>query len=330
MPMLMKNGFATIGVVLASALSSFVFGASPSAAQVNCSRVLDERCSQTYRVDAGNATHTSQGKKEAENEVTVPSGYVVVNFREINESSQTGGGTFNVSFAARGTISNVVRQYASESSRVSDYKAKVDALYQGSQGSEKAKLDILRNQLNALSSAASTSSSVNTNTDVFTLRATSQYQCTRMVFGECVDGRGGHGKGSLIVDLVFVGDNPSAMLDSIGQQLAAFRPPIGYEDLTRQLYRQILGREPEPNGFRDNVNAMRQHGFEWVRAGIAGSQESRNNINNMYRQYLCRDADSSGMNHHINLLASGQMALDQIRNGIANGAEAQQHRNGCR
>ena len=308
MPMPMKTGFATISVVLASGLSSFIFGASPSAAQVNCSRVLNERCSQTYRVDAGNATHTSQGKKEAENEVTVPSGYVVVNFREINESSQTGGGTFNVSFAARGTISNVVRQYASESSRISDYKAKVDALYQGSQGSEKANLDILRNQLNALSSAASTSSSVNTNTDTFTLRATSQYQCTRMVFGECVDGRGGHGKGSLIVDL----------------------PPINHEELTQQLYRQILGRNPDSSGFRDNVNAMRQHGFEWVRAGMAGSQESRNNINNLYRQYLCRNADPAGMDHHINLLASGQMNLDQIRNGIANGAEAQQHKNGCR
>lgn len=49
-----------------------------------------------------------------------------------------------------------------------------------------------------------------------------------------------------------------------------------------------------------------------------------------YRQYLCRDADPGGMYHHINLLASGQMALDQIRNGIANGAEAQQHKNGCR
>jgi hypothetical protein len=108
------------------------------------------------------------------------------------------------------------------------------------------------------------------------------------------------------------------------------RVVIDYEERTRQLYRSILGREPDPSGFRDNVNAMRQNGFEWVRAGIAGSQESRNNINNMYRQYLCRNADSGGMDHHINLLASGQMALDQIRNGIANGAEAQQHKNGCR
>jgi len=105
---------------------------------------------------------------------------------------------------------------------------------------------------------------------------------------------------------------------------------VDYEDLTRQLYRSILGREPDPSGFSDNVNAMRQHNFEWVRAGMSGSQESRNNINNLYRQYLCRDADPGGMDFHINLLASGQMALDQIRNGIANGAEAQQHKNGCR
>ena len=273
MTLLIKTWSATIGVALASALGSVIFSASPSAAQVNCSRVLNERCSQTYRVDAGNASHTSQGKKEAENEVTVPSGYVVVNFREINESSQTGGGTFNVSFAARGTISNVVRQYASESSRISDYKAKVDALYQGSQGSEKAKLDILRNQLNALSSAASTSSSVNTNTDVFTLRATSQYQCTKMVFGECLDGRGGHGKGSLIVDLVFVGDNPSAMLDSIGQQIAqlssASRPSIFFprpwveENLAQypmfdaQWYLQQ--NSDVNNACRGNLECARQH-----------------------------------------------------------------------
>jgi hypothetical protein len=103
-----------------------------------------------------------------------------------------------------------------------------------------------------------------------------------------------------------------------------------YEERTRQLYRQILGREADPSGFRDNVNAMKQHDFEWVRSGMAGSQESRNNINNLYRQHLCRDAEPSGMDHHVNLLASGQMALDQIRNGIANSTEAQQHKNGCR
>jgi len=119
--------------------------------------------------------------------------------------------------------------------------------------------------------------------------------------------------------------------EQFGQEIAQLTSAsINYEELTQQLYRQILGRNPDPSGFRDNVNAMRQHGFEWVRAGMAGSQESRNNINNLYRQYLCRNADPGGMDHHINLLASGQMTLDQIRNGIANGAEAQQHKNGCR
>lgn len=106
--------------------------------------------------------------------------------------------------------------------------------------------------------------------------------------------------------------------------------PPSSESRTRQLYKSILGREPDPSGLRDNVNAMNKHGFKWVRAGMAGSQESRKNINNFYRRYLCRNADPGGMEHHINLLASGQMALDQLRNGIANGAEAQQHANGCR
>ncbi len=124
--------------------------------------------------------------------------------------------------------------------------------------------------------------------------------------------------------------NPSTGSNSSPRPQPRVGDQVDYEERTRQLYRQILGREPDPSGFRDNVNAMRQHGFEWVRAGMSGSQESRNNINNLYRQYLCRDADPGGMDFHINLLASGQMALDQIRNGIANGAEAQQHKNGCR
>ena len=226
MTMLMKSKSAiTAGVLTtAFAVGSLIFGASASAAQFNCRRVLNERCSQTFRVDAGKASHTSQGKKEEINEVTVPSGFVVVNFREIDDSGNSGGGTFNVDYAARGAAYNTVRNYASESSRISNYKAKVDALYQGSQGSEKAKLDILRNQLNELSSASSAASSVETNTDIFTLRATSQYQCTNMVFGECLDGKGGHGKGRIIVEVIYVGD-PSTKLNSIETQLAQLETP---------------------------------------------------------------------------------------------------------
>jgi hypothetical protein len=135
-------------------------------------------------------------------------------------------------------------------------------------------------------------------------------------------------------NLIYVGGS-SNEVSRINQQalnlqnMVSAQPASNYEDLTRQLYRQILGREPDSSGFRDNVNAMRQHSFEWVLARIARSQESRNNINNMYKGYLCRNADPGGMDHHINLLASDQMTLDQIRSGIATGAEAKQHPNGC-
>jgi hypothetical protein len=100
------------------------------------------------------------------------------------------------------------------------------------------------------------------------------------------------------------------------------------EERIKQLYRQVLGREADPDGLQHHLNILRsgQQTFEQIRAGMASGQESRNNINNLYRQYLNRDADPGGMEHHVNLLASGQMTLDQIREGIRNGQEAQQLR----
>ncbi len=92
-----------------------------------------------------------------------------------------------------------------------------------------------------------------------------------MVFGECLDGRGGHGKGSLIVDLVFVGDNPSATLDSIEQQITQlgsapkyfFSPPWVEENLAQypmfdaQWY---LDNNPDVNNAcKGNLECARQH-----------------------------------------------------------------------
>ena len=101
-------------------------------------------------------------------------------------------------------------------------------------------------------------------------------------------------------------------------------------DRVSQLYRDILGRNPDPSGLSLHVKLIEQNGYESVRAGIASGQESRSNINNLYKRYLCRNADPDGMDHHIKLLVSGQMNLAQIHRGIATSAEAKQHPFGCR
>jgi hypothetical protein len=266
-------------------------------------------------------------------ETTAGKGYSIIDWSFRNDAQFGSVEGPKYTFTEKGSAYEMKNSIDEYTRNLEEVRKKAEAEGNGS----KYLADYIDKTLKEYENRRSAVSSAQTNVDVLKVDVTVRGRCLKSTPFGCVDKGGGKLQGVVRVYKRYIG-TPEATQTFLTETLSKAREiaasansnPTNYEDLTRQLYRQILSREPDPSGFRDNVNAMRQNSFEWVRAGMAGSQESRNNINNIYRQYLCRDADPGGMDVHINLLASGQMALDQIRNGIANGAEAQQHKNGCR
>ena len=95
-----------------------------------------------------------------------------------------------------------------------------------------------------------------------------------------------------------------------------------YMPIVRQLYLDVLNREPDAGGQQGWANAM-VSGWTYaqVRSGIANSQESRNNVNNAYLNVLLRNAEAGGLQGYVNALANGS-TLRQVYESIANSNEA--------
>ncbi|MGI0480363.1 DUF1036 domain-containing protein [Geminocystis sp. CENA526] len=191
----------------------------------NCSqRVIGERCHIIFRADSGHAGSTRDPKDTGELERAVPSGYVVVNFQEVNESTR--GGQFLVSNVSRGQRSNLKREFDSVSSRLSEFEGKINALYQDPQTvvPVRAKLEMYQRELQQLREASRYVSSTESNTDIFKLRARAEYTCTVRAIGQCLDGYGNRGKGYVRVNLVYVGDSPVRTVNEIERQLNLISP----------------------------------------------------------------------------------------------------------
>lgn len=191
----------------------------------NCSqRVIGERCHIIFRADSGHAGSTRDPKDTGELERAVPSGYVVVNSQEVNESTR--GGQFLVSNVSRGQRSNLTREFNSISSRLSEFEGKINALYQDPQTvvPVRARLEMYQRELQQLREASRYVSSTESNIDIFKLRARAEYTCTTRVAGQCLDGYGNRGKGYVRVNLVYVGDSPVRTVNEIERQLNLISP----------------------------------------------------------------------------------------------------------
>jgi hypothetical protein len=95
-----------------------------------------------------------------------------------------------------------------------------------------------------------------------------------------------------------------------------------YMATVRQIYLDVLNREPDSGGQQGWANAMLSGStYAQVRAGIANSQESRNNINNAYQNVLLRNADAGGLQGYVNALANNS-TLRQVYESIATSNEA--------
>ena len=195
----------------------------PADAQSACSsRTIGERCQITaFSADAGSCSRdTGCSLDTGWLEFAVPTGYAVVNWRPKDQSWN--GGTFQAQNASRGQRSSWNSAYQSFNRSMQEQKLKIEYLSKqvsaiadfSARNEAQRKLDAYSSELRQAESRWSSASSVDTNTDLFKLRAQSWYTCTRKApfGGWCIDGKGNHGKGRIVVDLVYIGD-PGALIN---------------------------------------------------------------------------------------------------------------------
>jgi 1-phosphatidylinositol phosphodiesterase len=90
--------------------------------------------------------------------------------------------------------------------------------------------------------------------------------------------------------------------------------------LVRILYHEVMGREPDPQGLAYYTAALSKGwSSSQVRSDLARSDESRKNLQALYRRYLFRDADPAVIDSDVNLLASGSVTFAQIEDALRNG-----------
>lgn len=237
-----------------------------SAEITTCSlRQINEKCQITFRADAGSCSKQKGCNRDSGPiENAVPTGYAVVNWTQIDDSWN--GGSFNVHNISRGQRTYWNQAYQSLSETFQQTKFKLDYLSREAteildikaKSEIQRKIDILSSDLNRIQNDWKMTSRVDTNIDAFRLQAKSWYECTMKdpLFGKCLDGRGNHGKGRVVVDLVYIGDEAQIMssASSLRQQTSSLEaemarlktinpppsPPPSPEILTRTQLRDHL------------------------------------------------------------------------------------------
>lgn len=98
-------------------------------------------------------------------------------------------------------------------------------------------------------------------------------------------------------------------------------------DRIRDIYREVLGRDPDYRGLRTWLGERRSgDSLRDIRGDIARSDEAVARINQIYREVLGRDVDREGIRTWTNRLASGS-SLSEVRRDIENSREARSFRN---
>ncbi|MGA9380846.1 MAG: DUF4214 domain-containing protein [Phormidium sp.] len=98
-------------------------------------------------------------------------------------------------------------------------------------------------------------------------------------------------------------------------------------DQIRDIYREVLGREPDNRGLRTWLGERRSgESLGEIRRDIARSDEAVTKINQIYREVLGRNVDRDGIRTWTNRLASGA-SIYEVRRDIENSPEARSLRN---
>ena len=96
----------------------------------------------------------------------------------------------------------------------------------------------------------------------------------------------------------------------------------------RNLYKEILEREPESQGLQGWTNALKNGtSLNSVRRMIAESPEAQGKLNNYYEKLLCRQIDPTGQRTWTDNLANGWSLQKVVNEGIK-GSPEYKSRNG--
>lgn len=213
MEKLYRNFLTSPSLVLLSLVLGLNLPTSVKAEPTCSTRQVGEHCTIIFSVDAGSCSKdTGCYRDTGFIENAVPSGYAVIGWTKYDDSWNDG--TFNVQNASRGQNSSWNQAYQSLSQTFQETKFKLDYLSKeatqignlAARSEVEKKINILSSDFNRSQTKWSSMGQVNTNTDLFKLQAKSWYTCTRKTWIGCMDGFGNHGKGHIVVNLVFIGE----------------------------------------------------------------------------------------------------------------------------
>lgn len=89
-----------------------------------------------------------------------------------------------------------------------------------------------------------------------------------------------------------------------------------------ELYRKLLGRDPDGEGLETWLQHLRENGADSVRQGIEQSDEYL--IGNMYRKLLGRNPDREGIEMWLEEIRKGNHTLASVQDSIMNSSEYQE------
>jgi cyclophilin family peptidyl-prolyl cis-trans isomerase len=131
------------------------------------------------------------------------------------------------------------------------------------------------------------------------------------------------------ITAVYAGDGNFTMSTSIALMLTVSAAPIASnQSYVTQLYQDLLGRAPDPQGLNSFTTALDQNTFNrtQITTAVLTSNEGRTHeVENLYQTYLNRQADPTGLDLSTRFLQAGG-TLQEVRAVIVGSNEYFQNR----
>lgn len=94
-------------------------------------------------------------------------------------------------------------------------------------------------------------------------------------------------------------------------------------DEINKIYREVLGRDAEPEGLKAWSQELSKSTLRKIRREIAESDEARHALNRVYQEVLGRNVDNSGLKAYTKTLKK-DWSLNDVRSSIQQSEEARQ------
>ena len=94
-------------------------------------------------------------------------------------------------------------------------------------------------------------------------------------------------------------------------------------DEINKIYREVLGRDAEPEGLKAWSEELSKSTLRKIRREIAESDEARHALNRVYQEVLGRNVDNSGLKAYTKTLKK-DWSLHDVRSSIQQSEEARQ------